>query len=76
MGSDTSFLTAIPGPVLVLVLLWSLFWKGLALWHSAQRGQNWWFIILLIVNTIGILEIIYLFAVAKVRFSTLFSSRV
>jgi hypothetical protein len=27
----------------VLVVLWSVFWKGLALWHSAGRGQSWWF---------------------------------
>lgn len=56
-----------------LLLLWSLFWKGLALWHSARRAQPWWFVILLLVNTLGILEIIYLFAVAKVKTDKLFS---
>lgn len=60
------------GPALVLLLLWSIFWKGLALWHSGRRGEPWWFVILLIVNTAGILEIIYLFAVAKVKGSELF----
>jgi len=62
------------GGSLILLLIWSIFWKGLALWHSAQRRQPWWFVIMLIVNTAGILEIIYLFAVAKVKFSKLFSS--
>jgi hypothetical protein len=57
----------------IIFLLWSLFWKGLALWHSAQKKQPWWFVILLVVNTLGILEIIYLFAVAKLKFSELFS---
>jgi hypothetical protein len=61
------------GLVLLLVILWSLFWKGLALWHSGRRGQPWWFVILLIVNTFGILEIIYLFAVLKLKPSKLFS---
>jgi methionyl-tRNA synthetase len=61
------------GLVLLLVIVWSLFWKGLALWHSGRRGQPWWFIILLIVNTVGILEIIYLFAVLKLKPSKLFS---
>jgi len=61
------------GPVLLIVVLWTLFWKGLALWHSARRGDNVWFIILLIVNTLGILEIIYLFAVLKLRSNQLFS---
>ncbi len=59
---------------LVFILaIWSVFWKGLALWHSAGRREPWWFVILLVVNTAGILEIIYLFAVAKLKFSELFS---
>ncbi len=60
------------GPWLIILVLWSLFWKGLALWHSGRRGQPWWFVVMLIVNTIGILEIIYLFAVCKLKFSELF----
>ncbi len=57
---------------LVLFLVWTVFWKGLALWHSAQRREVWWFVIMLTVNTAGILEIIYLFVVAKRKFSDLF----
>lgn len=60
-------------PFLVLILLWSFFWKGLALWHSARRGQYGWFAVILVVNTVGILEIIYLFFVAKLKWSELFS---
>jgi len=59
---------------LPLILLWSVIWKGLALWHSGRRGQQWWFVIFLVVNTVGILEIIYLFGVAKLKFSQLFSN--
>jgi len=61
------------GPLLIVLLIWSVFWKGLALWHSARRMDVIWFIIFLLVNTIGILEIVYLFAFAKKRFNTLFS---
>ncbi len=43
-----------------LLAAWTLLWKGLALWHSARGNQKEWFIILLIVNTAGILEIFYL----------------
>lgn len=70
-------LTPIPvlGQWIFVVLLWSLFWKGLALWHSAQRKEPVWFVIILIVNTIGILEIIYLFAIAKLKFKELFSNK-
>ncbi len=63
------------GLALLVLVLWSVFWKGLALWHSAQRNQPWWFAIMLVINTAGILEIIYLFGVAKLSFSTLFSSK-
>lgn len=63
------------GSALLLLVLWSLFWKGLALWHSAQRGQSWWFVFLLIVNTAGILEIVYLFLVLKLKLGELFSKR-
>ncbi len=51
--------------VFVLLMLWSLVWKGLALWRAAELRQKWWFIILLVVNTLGILEIIYIYIIAK-----------
>lgn len=60
------------GISLGLLMLWSLFWKGLALWHAARKRQPWWYVALLIFNTAGILEIIYLFAVAKVKKEELF----
>jgi hypothetical protein len=49
-------------PVLFAVLvIWSLIWKGLALWKSARKGSPVWFVILLVLNTVGILEILYIF---------------
>jgi hypothetical protein len=60
-------------PGFVLLALWTVFWKGLALWHSARRGQGWWFIIFLLVNTAGVLELVYLFGVIKLKLSELFS---
>jgi len=46
--------------LLVLVIIWSTVWKALALWRSARNKQVVWFIVILLLNTIGILEIIYL----------------
>jgi methionyl-tRNA synthetase len=43
-----------------VILLWSVFWKGLALWNSARKNQRVWFVVALVVNTVGVLEIIYL----------------
>ena len=53
-------------PFLVaLAIIWSLTWKGLALWKSASFRQKYWFIAILLVNTLGLLEIIYLFVVTR-----------
>jgi len=45
----------------VLVSAWSLPWKGYALWKAARKSQPWWFVALLVVNTVGIFEIMYIF---------------
>lgn len=47
-------------PLLIVVALWTVIIKGYALWHAARNSQKWWFIALLVINTIGILEVIYL----------------
>lgn len=41
--------------------IWIAFWKGLALWKAARKKQVAWFVILLIVNSLGLLEIAYIF---------------
>lgn len=56
---------------LVLLSIWAVFWKGLALWHAAKSNERWWFLVLLIVNTMGILEIVYLFGVRKLTTANL-----
>lgn len=53
------------GAVLALLVIWSLFWKGMALWKSARHGHKWWFIALLVVNTAGILDILYIYVFSK-----------
>jgi len=49
----------------ILLAIWTIPWKGLALWKSAKRGDRAWFIILLLMNTLAILEILYLFVFSK-----------
>ncbi len=51
--------------LLAALIVWTLIWKGVALWKSARNSHKTWFIVLLIVNTLGILEIIYIFAFSK-----------
>ncbi len=40
---------------------WAVAWKGMALWKAAQKEQKWWFVAFLVVNTLGILEILYIY---------------
>ncbi len=51
--------------LLVALALWTIPWKGWALWKAAKRNEPWWFVIILILNTAGILEIIYIFFITK-----------
>ncbi len=51
--------------VLLLAVFWSVAWKGVALWTAARRGQLAWYVVLLIVNTVGLLEIVYILVVGR-----------
>lgn len=54
-------------PLLFFVIVWSIIWKGIALWHAARNRQLPWFLSLLIVNTVGLVEIMYLIFFRKDR---------
>ncbi|MBI2618293.1 hypothetical protein HYW58_02470 [Candidatus Kaiserbacteria bacterium] len=60
-----TFLTGTALIVILVLVIWTTVWKGLALWRAARLGAKWWFIALLIINTAGILEILYLFVFSK-----------
>jgi len=51
--------------VFFLIMAWVIFWKGLALWKASRLSHKWWFVIILIANTLGVLEIIYIYFVAR-----------
>jgi methionyl-tRNA synthetase len=51
--------------IIALALVWSLVWKGIALWKASQLSHKKWFIVIFLINTFGILEIIYLYFVAR-----------
>lgn len=46
--------------ILLPLIVFDLVMKGIGLWHAAQNKQRNWYIALLIVNSLGILPIIYL----------------
>lgn len=52
--------------LLAVVLVWDLAWKGAALWRAGRNNDPVWFVFLLIINSAGILPIIYLLMHSKV----------
>jgi hypothetical protein len=59
MLTDTNIL------IIIALMFWVLPWKGISLWYAARQGHKYWFVILLVLNTLAILDIIYIFAVAR-----------
>ena len=51
--------------IIILTALWTIPWKAVALWKAARNNSKPWFIILLLVNTLAILEILYIFIFSK-----------
>lgn len=48
-------------------MIWTFLWKGLALYRAGANRSPGWFVVLLIVNTLGILEILYFFIFSRGR---------
>jgi len=46
--------------IFIAISIWTLAVKGYALWHAAREEQKVWFVVLLVANTFGILELVYL----------------
>lgn len=51
--------------IFIVLMIWSFVWKGFALYRAGFNRSPVWFVVLLIVNTVGILEILYLFIWGK-----------
>jgi hypothetical protein len=45
---------------LLSAIVFAVILKGFALWRAARNNSAGWFVALLLVNTLGILEILYL----------------
>ncbi|OYT31731.1 hypothetical protein B6U93_03080 [Candidatus Woesearchaeota archaeon ex4484_78] len=45
---------------IILLSIWTMIWKGIALWKAGRNNQLAWFLAMFIFNTAGILPIIYL----------------
>ena len=56
--------------IVALIVLWSLPWKGYALWQASQLNHKKWFVALFLLNTASLLEIFYIFKVLKKKKKT------
>ena len=46
--------------LLLVAIVWGVVWKGIGMWRAAKKGQRNWFIAMLVLNTLGIVPIVYL----------------
>ncbi len=46
---------------LIPLIVWSITWKAFALWKAARNRQLGWFLFLFIINSAGVLEILYIY---------------
>lgn len=42
------------------LILWSMLWQGIGLWKAGKNNQLGWFVAMFVLNTAGILPIIYI----------------
>ncbi len=49
----------------LLLTMWELVWKGLALWRAARREEKYWYVAILVINSVGLLPIGYLLFTRK-----------
>ena len=60
--TDLGFLEHLHQFIIVLIILelWESVWKIIALWKAARNNHLAWFICIALINTIGILPIVYI----------------
>ncbi len=51
--------------IISAILIWTIPWKGVALWKAARNRDKIWFIVIFLINTLAILEILYIFIFSK-----------
>lgn len=55
--------------LVILAIVWTLLWKVYSVWTASKKNDKKWFVALVILNTLGILDMIYVFGVAKKKWS-------
>jgi len=67
MNNDITIYEFITTPWIIILIVVELVLKGIALWRCGRNNQPWWYIALFIINSVGILPLIYLLAFQRKR---------
>lgn len=51
--------------LVILIFIIDYVLKAIALWIAARKGSKVWFVLLLLLNTLGILPLFYIFYFSK-----------
>lgn len=46
--------------IVLPLIAWEAGWKGYGMWKAARNSQKYWFVAMLLVNSLGLLPIVYL----------------
>ena len=47
--------------IIIALIVWEIYWKAKALWIAERKSHKNYFILILVINSLGILPIYYLF---------------
>jgi hypothetical protein len=63
-----SFAAGITFAIVALIfVIWVTYWKFHAIWKAVHHNQKIWVVVFLLVNTLGILEILYIHVFSKYK---------
>ena len=47
-------------PLIIILSIWEAVWKLIAMWKAGRNNHLAWFICIALINTVGILPIVYI----------------
>jgi len=50
---------------LIPLFIWVILWKGIALWKAVKNDDKKWFVVMMVVQTLSVLEILYVLFFSK-----------
>lgn len=51
--------------LVIFIVIWDMTWKAIGMWKAGRNNQKVWFIFIFVLNTAGILPIVYIFFFQK-----------